>query len=187
MKKITLALSLALTLMLSGTTLLAQRHYSSERFGHTLNLGLGIGGYSGYYHNSGHSLPVFSLNYEFDVARNFTLAPFASFSTYRDYVSDGNNDYYYRQTIIPVGVKGTYYFDQILGAGPDWDFYLAGSLGFAIVKETWDDGYSRDTYYSNASPLFLDLHVGTEYHISNKVGIFLDLSTGVSTIGLAIH
>ena len=187
MKKITFTLILSLAIMISGTNLYAQKHYSSERYGHTLNLGLGIGGYSGYYHYSGHSLPVFSLNYEFDVARSFTLAPFAEFSTYRDYVYDGGHKYYYRQTIIPVGVKGTYYFDQILGANPNWDFYLAGSLGFVIAKESWDDGHSYDTYYSGVSPLFLDLHVGTEYHVNNKVGIFIDLSTGVSTIGLAIH
>jgi hypothetical protein len=35
--------------------------------------------------------------------------------------------------------------------------------------------------------LFLDLHLGAEYHLNNRVGLFLDLSTGVSTIGLAIH
>ena len=186
MKKITFILILALAFMISGTNVNAQKNYSGG-YGHTLNLGLGIGGYSGYYHYSGHSLPVFSINYEFDVAKSFTLAPFALISSYRDYYKDGSRKYYYRQTIIPVGVKGTYYFDQILGAGSDWDFYLAGSLGFVIAKSSWDDGHAYDTYYSDVSPLFLDLHVGTEYHVSRKVGLFLDLSTGVSTIGLAIH
>ena len=166
--------------MISGTNAYAPKHYSGA-YGHTLNLGLGIGGY-GYSHNYyNHSLPVFSLNYEFDVAKNFTLAPFITFMTYR-YQND-----YYRQSVIPMGVKGTYYFDQILGAGSDWDFYLAGSVGFTIVRTTWDNGHSGDSYYNNTSPLFLDLHAGTEYHVSKKVGISLDLSTGVSTIGLAIH
>ena len=49
--------------------------------------------------------------------------------------------------VIPVGVKGTYYFDQLLGAGSKWDFYLSGSLGFAIVRSTWDDGYYGDRKY----------------------------------------
>jgi len=35
--------------------------------------------------------------------------------------------------------------------------------------------------------LFLNIHIGAEYHINKKVGVFLDLSSGVSTIGLAIH
>jgi len=187
MKKITLTLVLAL--IISGTNLFAQRSYSSEAHGHTLNIGLGAGGYYGYYNYVGHSVPVLNFNYEFDVAKNFTLAPFATLITYRDYVTEGNYDYYYRETIIPIGVKGTYYFDQLLGAGPKWDFYLAGSLGFNLVRTVWDDGqsYASDAYYHNVGALFLDLHAGTEYHISNRVGIFLDLSTGVSTVGLAFR
>jgi hypothetical protein len=187
MKKITLALLLAL--LISGANLLAQKSYSAERHGHTLNLGLGVGGYYGYYNYVGHSLPVFNINYEFDVARNFTLAPFATVITYRDYVTEGNYDYWYRETIIPLGVKGTYYLDQALRAGPNWDFYLAGSLGFNLVRTRWDDGnnYSSDAYYHNVGDLFLDLHVGTEYHLSNRVGLFLDLSTGVSTLGLSFR
>jgi hypothetical protein len=86
-----------------------------------------------------------------------------------------------------LGVKGTYYFDQALGASSDWDFYLAGSLGFSVVNSKWDNGYTRDNNYHTVDPLFLDLHVGAEYHLSNKVGLFLDLSTGVSTLGLAFH
>lgn len=179
MKKITLTLILALTII--GTTAYAQKNYSSGAHGHTLNVGLGIGGYYGYYHYAGSSLPVFNINYEFDVARNFTLAPFVTFWSYR------NDKDHYRESIIPVGVKGTYYLDQVLNAGPNWDFYLAGSLGFAIVKSTWDYGYSGETYYHNVSPLFLDLHVGTEYHLTNRVGLFLDLSTGVSTLGLSFR
>jgi hypothetical protein len=177
----TIKLTLLLALIFTGTNLFAQKASYSENHGHTLNLGLGVGGYYGYYHYVGHSLPVFSLNYEFNVAPNFTLAPFATFYTYR------NDADHYRESVIPVGGKATYYFDQILRARSDWDFYLAGSLGFAIVRSTWDDGYSGSTYYQDVSPLFLDLHAGAEYHLSNKVGLFLDLSTGVSTLGLAIH
>jgi hypothetical protein len=171
----------------------AQKSHSKGGYGKTLNLGLGVGGYSGYYGYVGHSLPVLHLNYEFDVANSFTLAPFISFSTYRDnyWWGDKNHPhayYHYRETIIPVGVKGTYYFDELLNASSDWDFYLAGSLGFVVRSVSWDNGYYGDKYvYHDGSPLFLDLHVGTEYHFNNRIGAFLDLSTGVSTIGLAFH
>lgn len=75
MKAITL--TVALILLTIGTNLSAQRHKSySEGYGNTLNIGLGIGGYSGYYGYSGNTLPVFDINYEFGVAKNFTLAPF---------------------------------------------------------------------------------------------------------------
>ncbi|PKP02219.1 MAG: hypothetical protein CVU11_12600 [Bacteroidetes bacterium HGW-Bacteroidetes-6] len=158
----------------------AQTTSSGESYGKTLNVGLGIGGYYGYYSYVGQTMPVFHLDYEFDVANNFTLAPFVTFYSYR------NRDY--RETVIPIGGKGTYYFDQILNANSNWDFYLAGSLGFAIVNVAWDSDYYGDhDYYNRGNPMFFDFHIGTEYHFNSRLGIFLDLSTGVSTIGLAIH
>lgn len=162
--------------------------YAQEKFGRTLNLGLGAGGYSGYYGYVRRILPVFHADYEFDVASNFTLAPSIGFYTYSRTYYYNSGYYNYHETVIPIGVKGTYYFDELLGANPDWDFYAAGSLGYAIVNSYWDAGYNGDkNYYHSASPLFFDIHIGAEYHFSNKAGVFLDLSTGVSTIGIAIH
>jgi hypothetical protein len=167
--------------------------YAQEKFGGTLNLGLGLGGYAGYYRYAGHTIPVFAINYEFNTAPNFTLAPFASIYTFSDDYYWGNNNnpdryYRYNETVIPIGVKGTYYFDSILNASSKWDFYLGASLGFALVHARWEDGYNGDkNYYHGGSNLFLDLHIGTEYHFNNRLGAFLDLSSGVSTIGLAIH
>lgn len=162
---------------------------AQENYGNTLNLGLGIG----YYGYIGNSIPVFSANYEFGVARNFTLAPFIMFYSYSNdyYWGDKNHQwmyYTYRETVIPIGVKGTYYFDDLLNASPKWDFYLAASLGYDIVSYSWSNNFGGDqNYYHRASPLYLDFHIGTEYHLTNKLGLFLDLSTGVSTIGIAIH
>ena len=189
----TLASTLLIVFMLLGTTISAQEKSYPEKFGRTLNLGLGIGGYSGYYGYVGHTMPVFHIDYELNVANNFTLAPFVSFYTYKNdyWWGDKNHPeryYYYRETVIPIGIKGTYYFDQLFNASSKWDFYAAGSAGFAIVNHSWETGYNGDVnYYHDANPLFLDLHAGSEYHINNKIGVFLDLSTGVSTIGLAIH
>ncbi len=188
MKTRIITLALLFFLIFAGANLSAQNKTYSGDYGGTLNLGIGIGGYSGYYGYIGRTMPIFHINYEFDVAKNFTLAPFISFSTYRNQYNWKNNYYYYHETIIPIGVKGTYYFDEILRANSNWDFYLAGSLGFAVRRSSWDNGYDGDrNYYRDGNPLFLDLHIGTEYHLSNRVGLFLDLSTGVSTIGLAIH
>ncbi len=165
----------------------------SEKYGNTLNIGIGVGGYSGYYRYVGRTLPVITLNYEFDVAKNFTLAPFISFYSYTRsyYWGDKNNParyYNYRETVIPIGVKGSYYLDKLLQVSPKWDIYVSGSLGFAIVNSRWDNGYYGDVnYYRNANPLIVDLHAGVEYHVNKKAGLFLDLSTGISTIGIAIH
>ena len=175
-----LKLTIAFVLLTLGTNLSAQKNSYNDTYGHTLNLGLGIGGYSGYYGYIGHTLPVFNINYEFGVARNFTLAPFVTLYSY----SDPN----YTTYVTPIGVKGSLYLDQLLHAGRNWNFYVAGSLGVALVSTTWNADYYGDrTYYHSTDPLYLDLHLGTEYRLSRNLGIFLDLSTGVSTIGLAIH
>lgn len=162
---------------------------STEKYGNTLNLGVGIG----YYGYIGHALPVLHANYELGVTKNFTLAPFVTFYSYSQDYYWGNKNYpyryySYRETVIPIGVKGTYYFDELLKANSKWDFYLGASLGFAIRNVRWDSDYYGDRYaYHNTSGAYLDLHIGTEYHFNQHLGAFLDLSSGVSTLGLAIH
>jgi hypothetical protein len=172
-----------------GAKLEAQKKYTgTSNYGNTLNVGLGLGGYAGYYGYIGRSLPVININYEFNVAKDFTLAPFLTAYSYGQKYYYGSQYYNYRQTVIPIGVKGSYYFDRLLEANRNWDFYGAGSLGFAFVNTTWDAGYNGNkNYYPNGNPLFLDLHAGVEYHINNRTGVYLDLSTGVTTIGLAFH
>jgi len=149
---------------------------AQEKHGDQLNIGFGIG-YTGRYS----SRPVVHLNYEFDVGRNFTLAPFITFYEYR------RRDDYYRETVVPIGVKGSYYFDELFKANRKWDFYGAGSLGFAIINRTWDDDVPDRTIFSGPDNLYLDLHVGARVHLSSVVGLFLDLSTGISTFGLSFN
>lgn len=169
------------------------KNASTSAYGDALNIGLGINNY-GFYSGT----PMLMLNYEFDVAKNFTIAPFVGIyaASGRYYwgnpskpFGDPSYKYYsYNELSIPIGAKGTYYFDEILNAGSKWDFYGAGSLGFVYRRVSWENGYLGNTLaYSNARSLHLDLHIGTEYRINSKYGMFLDLSTGVSTIGLAVH
>lgn len=186
---------LFVSLFLNGT-LSAQ-----EKYGKTFNLGVG----ATYYGYVGHASPVIMLNYEIDVVKSFTLAPFIGFFTYRndyDYwygpgrgPKRGPNPppgyyydrYHYRQTVVPFGVKGTYYFDDLLNANDKWDFYAAASLGFAIRTTRWEDDYYRDDYYARRSSFYGDLHIGVEYHASKSIGLFADASLGMFLVGLAIH
>lgn len=166
---------------------------NTDSYSHTLNVGLGVGGYAGYYGYAGRSIPVLHINYELGIVQNFTLAPFISIYTFSDnyYWGDNNSPsrfYHYRETVIPIGVKGTYYFDELLTAGSAWDFYLAASAGVAIVRSNWETGYNGDkNYYHGGRSAFVDVHIGAEYHVNHQLGVFLDLSSGFSTIGLAIH
>jgi len=182
-----------LLLLVFGNTIIAQDD-DREKFGKTLNLSAGIG----YYGYVGRSLPVVLLNYEIDIFRNFTIAPFVGYYSYKndyywgDPTKPGNDPSYrpytYRETYVPIGAKGSYYFDELFNAGPKWDFYAAGSLGFLIKSVVWENGYNGDQYVSKDNgPLYMDVHIGAEYHMRPRTGLFLDLSSGVSTIGLAFH
>lgn len=177
-----------LSLLIIGlTTGYAKPLKTGEKFGNTLNIGVGVG-YYGYIQNP---LPVFTFNYEIDVVHNFTLAPFISFYTYRNdqYGFNNNvNGYTYRETVAPIGIKGAYYFDELFHAHPKWDFYAAASLGFVARRITWDNNYyGSHSVYRSRPLIYSDAHFGTEYHINPKAGLFADISTGVSTVGLAIH
>jgi hypothetical protein len=182
MKRLLSIIALTLGTFLSMTEAKAQEKYRA------LNLAFGIGGHSGYSRYAAHPVPVFTMNYEFDVARNFTLAPFISFYTYSDNYNWSNDNYTYRETVIPIGMKGSYYFDELLDANSKWDFYAAASAGFAIVNSRWEAGYDGDrNHFNRGRSLFVDLHAGAQYNFSRKAGVYLDLSTGISTIGLAFH
>ena len=169
--------------------LFCQEVVVSEKYGKTLNSGAGIG----YYGYLGQIVPFATANFEFDVAKNFTLAPFIGIYAYqRSYYWGDNfnsNRYYTCKTIVlPVGVKGAYYFDQLLHLNSKWDIYVATSIGFAFRKSIWDNGYyGNRNIEKSESPIYLGIHTGVEYYLNNKTGLFLDLSTGVSTFGLAIH
>lgn len=191
MKKLIIILFLIIPIIKGA---LAQGTSEPEKYGKTLNLGAGIG----YYGYIGQPVPVGTINFEFDVAKNFTLAPFVGLYTYRTYYYWGDPDksysdpsyrrYSYRSVAVPVGLKGTYYFDQLFKANQKWDFYAAASVGFVFRSIIWDsDYYGSRNVYRSASPLYLNAHIGAEYHINEKTGLFLDLSTGVSTFGLAVH
>jgi hypothetical protein len=182
-------------LVLAGFSL-AGLHSSlnaQEKYGNTLNLGIGIGGNYGYYQYAGNPIPVLHIDYEIDAATNFTLAPFIHAHTFTRTLSWGNSNnpdrnYRYRESALGIGVKGTYYFDKILKAGSKWDFYLAGSLGYVRTFSRWESGYEGNrNHYESPGPLYLDLHIGAEYRIGRRTGVFMDFSTGISTIGLAVH
>lgn len=184
----TLNIKIAILALLINQGLNAQ-NTESRSYGKTLNAGVGIG----YYSHVGYSIPVLHANYEIDVAKNFTLAPFITYYGFKNNYYWGNQNrpfkyYEYTETVIPIGVKGSYYFDDVLNANSKWDFYLAGSLGFVFRRTKWEDGYEGSKIINQGTgALYLDAHIGAEYHLTNKTGLFLDLSSGVSTIGLSFH
>jgi hypothetical protein len=156
----------------------AQGKGISEKYGNTFNIGVGSG--IGNYGYAFSKTPAVHMDYEFDIIRTLTLAPFVTLYHYQ------NN--FYHERVIPVGLKATCYFDQIVKAHARWDFYLAGSLGFAIRETVWENGFTPDPAINyGPGALYMVISIGTEYHINKNFGAYIDLSNGISTIGLSIH
>lgn len=172
-----------------GISAKAQKYGSqpAEKFGRTLNVGVGLVPYR----NTAAALPAALINYEIDIARNITLAPFIGIYTHADNYYWGNKNYpyrnyTYREIAMPAGIKVVYYFDELLRANSKWDFYAGASLGFVFRSTVWDANYYGDkNAVSNITPLYAAPHVGARCHLNQKVGIYLDLSTGLSTFGFS--
>ena len=60
----------------------AQKNNNNLEKYSAVNIGVGIGGYAGYYRYTNQNIPVLHLDVEFDVAKSFTLAPFINFYTF---------------------------------------------------------------------------------------------------------
>ncbi|HEY4798040.1 MAG TPA: hypothetical protein VII99_03085 [Bacteroidia bacterium] len=181
-----------LTLMAAALCLntSAQRIANYEKYGRMLNIGMGVGNYK----YADHSMPVLHANYEIDVVKYLTLAPFVTFYTHRSNLFWGNTfntykNYSYRETVIPFGLKGSVYYDKLVNAGIKWDFNISVSAGVFLRSILWDNNYYGDkTVLSPKNEgFFLDMHAGARYHFNRHLGMFLDFSTGVSTFGLSVH
>jgi hypothetical protein len=167
----------------------AQEISPSEKYGNTLNAGMGCG----YFAYIGYATSVFHLDFEIALDKNLTIAPSLMIYSYQKSILWGDQDhltrnYNYGETVLPMGIKVTYYFDQLLKAGLKWDFYSSGTLGFILRSTKWERGYKGQININpGTGPLYIDFHLGSEYHLTKVMGIYLDVSLNVATFGTSIH
>ncbi|MCP4521778.1 MAG: hypothetical protein GY827_08840 [Cytophagales bacterium] len=154
----------------------------------TLNVGLGTG-YNGY-----DGIPILAHYEALEAANSLTLGLFLGFGTSSydfTYTVEENGETVlkedsYRRSYIPVGIKGVYYIDDLLGLIDELDIYGGVSIGFTYWSYTSsNDQFDEDNFNSGTSPLFWTFHIGIEYHVNDKVGVFLDASTGMSSLGVS--
>lgn len=158
--------------------------------GRTLNVGAG----SGFLNYAQQPIVFGSINYEFGLGREVTLAPFAALYTYSDHYYWGNELnphklYGYREFAIPVGLRANYYFDNVFDLVDRWDIYAGGAAGYVFANIKWDDaGYAGAKMApAHAKPLFMAAHAGTRYHITDRIGVFADVSTvWTGALGLSV-
>ncbi len=158
---------------------------NTEPFGRSFNMGMG----PGYFSTEILPAPFFTINYEYDILNNLTIAPFLGFVSYKGDASViASRYYYYWATILPFGIKTSYYLDQVLKIPCRWDVYIACSVGFTYINKTWDYGYPGiKGGIPGLREEYLHAHLGVEYHINRTTGLFVDLSTGVAVAGISLH
>lgn len=156
-----------------------------EPFGRTFNMGMG----PSYYSSKILPSPFYSINYEYDIFNNITIAPFVGFASFRSEPSIiASRYYYYRATILPFGIKTTYYLDNLLKIPCRWDVYIACSLGYTYINKKWDYGYPGiNDKIPGIREEYLQAGIGIEYHISRNTGFFIDVSTNAATAGISLH
>jgi len=96
---------------------------------------------------------LIGVSYEIPVASAITIAPTA--------FTDFDFDY------VILGVKGNYYFDNLLGLPDPWDVYGGANLGFGISMNSGID-----------SDLDLGLQVGGRWFWSSKWGVYAEFGGG---------
>lgn len=155
-------------LVILSTVLIASanaQNEPAEKFGKVLNLGLNL--------PNGKYLLMPTINYEFDIARNVTLAPVVEGYAVRDNVFGSDNE---SGAAFVFAAKGCYYFDQLFHAGPKWDFYAGVSAGFAYESITDKEDNTTEKSIKRVNP---KAHVGAQLNIKSNMGLFLDVSRRV--------
>jgi hypothetical protein len=135
---------LAALLFAGGKILKAQEDYSA------LNLLVNLG-----------TISAVNVIYEFNVAKQITVAPVA--------LIDFNGNFW-------IGVKGSYYFDVLFNLTDPWDTYAGLDLGYRFSK---NDNFG------------IGIFIGGEWHINDTWGLLLEFGGGNLSfgagVGAAVH
>ncbi len=104
---------------------------------------------------------------------------------------NGNAIGYYRwfNTFIGLGVKGDYYFDELLPIPKEFDVYAGGHAGWYIVRSTSSYNGPAAIYYDtpkskygNGRP-FVQVEVGGRWHFKPKMSLFAEVYSGYPASG----
>ena len=100
---------------------------------------------------------LIGASYEFPVHKNISVAPYVGTDFELNWLS--------------LGVKGNYYFDNLLNLSGEWDVYGGANSGYAIGLN--NKGKSDD--------FNMGLHVGGRWFWNDKWGLYLEFGGGNTT------
>jgi hypothetical protein len=175
------------------------------RYAKRLNVGFGYNYYSG--------IP-FVINYELSnkllhIAEDpleayqmgLTFAPQAGFFRYTHWYPSPlpatYPDYNYTVNNLFFGVKVHAYFDRVLDLPKNVDLYFAIAPQFMIRRVSWDFSSSipgipppNNRWLSNRrgrNSFVLPIHIGAEYKLNRNIGVWGDIGTMMSTVGISFR
>ncbi|MGF1924709.1 MAG: hypothetical protein ACQUHE_11065 [Bacteroidia bacterium] len=161
----------SILVVLTTTTLLAQKNGAYSKEDKLLNIGIGVNSF----YDGG--IPL-GASYEKGITDDISVGVNA------DYLS---NDYLsFKFTAIYVGVRASYHFNNLLKIEKDnIDLYGGPTLGYRSFS--WKDAAQNlgDNY---GSGIYLGAYIGGKYYLNDKLGLFAELGSIGSTnarIGLA--
>lgn len=102
------------------------------------------------------NIGIIGISYEIPVASAITIAPAA----FTDLDLDR----------LTLGVKGNFYFDDLIGLSEPWDVYAGANLGFGL--------WIGDDKNNHSNDLDLGLQVGGRWFWSDKWGVYAEIGGG---------
>lgn len=94
------------------------------------------------------------VSYDIPVATDIAVSPYAGTNLNLDWLT--------------IGVKGNYYFDNIIGMTDPWDFYAGANAGYGLWMGNGND----------SNDFALGLQVGGRWFWNEKWGLYLELGGG---------
>lgn len=98
---------------------------------------------------------IIGASWDFPVAEDVSIAPFARTGLNMDW--------------LVVGGKVDYYFDNLMGLPAEWDVYGGANIGYVSLL---------NNNLASVNALFLGLEVGARYFWNEKWGVNLELGGG---------
>ncbi|MDN5203865.1 hypothetical protein QQ008_20910 [Fulvivirgaceae bacterium BMA10] len=98
----------------------------------------------------------------------------------------------WKHTIVGIGARGNYHFNELLGVSDEWDFYAGATLGYYVWNTKAQSGFLDDDIYtgSGSGGLGLGIQIGGRYFFNDKFAVNLEYGGGSvlssGTLGLTI-
>ncbi len=173
MKKLLSSLFLVALLAFSAQNVMAQYAQGDK----LLNVGIGLGGYynyGGYYGGLYGGGGGVTLGGSFEYGFTDQISAGAQIDFYsRNYGGGG------RVTTIPIALRGSYHFNELLNLNNDKiDLYGGLQLGYFLESNNFGDSRSGRGLFG--------VHIGGKYYFQPNLGAFAEVGYGVTGLKLGV-